>query len=106
MPEYFDDLEFKGYDRLGGHLGDDISLTFANAPTIIGREGVRAQLTAIGSMVYRVPEHAERCGLPGFLRFRGRSGRSRGGWSGGLTCTNCDRNEGCGKFLWPGETGL
>ncbi len=51
LTEYFAVMEAKDYDRLGEYLADDITLTFANAPTVTGKEVVRAQMAAIGGKV-------------------------------------------------------
>jgi ketosteroid isomerase-like protein len=40
-------MEAKDFDRLGSYYADDISLTFANAPTITGRDAVLAQMTTL-----------------------------------------------------------
>lgn len=49
--EYFDVMEAKDYDRLGEYFADDVTLTFANAPTVTGKEVVRAQMAEIGRKV-------------------------------------------------------
>ena len=36
-------MEAKDFDRLGDYYADDITLTFANAPTVTGRDAVLAQ---------------------------------------------------------------
>lgn len=51
LTEYFAVMEAKDYGRLGDYLADDIRLTFANSPTVTGREIVRAQMAAIGAKV-------------------------------------------------------
>jgi ketosteroid isomerase-like protein len=51
LTEYFDVMEAKDYDRLADFLADNVSLTFANAPTVTGKDVVLAQLTAIGGKV-------------------------------------------------------
>lgn len=49
--EYFAVMEAKDYDRLGDYYADDITLTFANAPTVAGKDVVLAQMAAIGKKV-------------------------------------------------------
>ncbi len=49
--EYFDVMEAKDYDRLGEYFADEVTLTFANAPTVTGKEVVRAQMAQIGGKV-------------------------------------------------------
>jgi hypothetical protein len=39
---YYDAMEAKDWERLGAHYADDITLTFANAQTVTGRETVLA----------------------------------------------------------------
>jgi len=51
LREYFAVMEAKDYDRLGDYFADDIALTFANAPTVIGKDVVLAQMAAIGAKV-------------------------------------------------------
>jgi ketosteroid isomerase-like protein len=45
--DYFDAMEAKDFDRLGSYYADNISLTFANAPTITGRVAMLAQMTTL-----------------------------------------------------------
>jgi ketosteroid isomerase-like protein len=45
--DYFDAMEAKDFDRLGSYYADNISLTFANAPTITGRDAMLAQMTTL-----------------------------------------------------------
>ena len=45
--DYFDAMEAKDYERLGSYYADNISLTFANAPTITGRDAMLAQMTTL-----------------------------------------------------------
>jgi ketosteroid isomerase-like protein len=45
--DYFDAMEAKDFDRLGSYYGDDVSLTFANAPTITGRDAILNQMTTL-----------------------------------------------------------
>ena len=42
LTDYFDAMEAKDFDRLGSYYADDITLTFANAPTITGRDAMLA----------------------------------------------------------------
>ncbi len=51
LTNYFAVMEAKDYDRLADFFADDVSLTFANAPTVTGKEVVLAQLAAIGGKV-------------------------------------------------------
>ena len=43
LTDYFQAMEVKDFDRLGAYYADDITQTFANAPTITGR--TRATMT-------------------------------------------------------------
>ena len=47
LTEYFATMEAKDLDRLGDYYADDITLTFANAPTVTGRDVVLAQMTTL-----------------------------------------------------------
>ena len=40
-------MEAKDLPRLGEYYAEDITLTFANAPTVTGREAVLAQMTTL-----------------------------------------------------------
>ena len=51
LTEYFAAMEAKDYGRLADFFTEDVSLTFANAPTVTGKEVVLAQLAAIGGKV-------------------------------------------------------
>jgi ketosteroid isomerase-like protein len=51
LTEYFAVMEKKDYARLAGYYADDITLTFANAPTVKGKDVVLAQMAAIGGKV-------------------------------------------------------
>ena len=51
LTEYFAVMEAKDYDRLGDFYADDVSLTFANTPTVTGKDAVLAQMAAIGGEV-------------------------------------------------------
>jgi ketosteroid isomerase-like protein len=51
LTEYFALMEAKDYDRLSDYLADNVTLTFANAPTVTGQHAVLAQLAAIGDKV-------------------------------------------------------
>lgn len=44
---YFATMEAKDLDRLGDYYADDITLTFANAPTVTGRDVVLAQMATL-----------------------------------------------------------
>jgi ketosteroid isomerase-like protein len=47
LTDYFDAMEAKNFDRLGSHYTDDVSLTFANAPTITGRDAMLNRMTTL-----------------------------------------------------------
>jgi hypothetical protein len=47
LTDYFDAMEAKNFDRLGSYYTDDVSLTFANAPTITGRDAMLNQMTTL-----------------------------------------------------------
>jgi ketosteroid isomerase-like protein len=47
LTDYFDAMEAKNFDRLGSYYADDVSLTFANAPTITGRDAVLDQMATL-----------------------------------------------------------
>ena len=51
LTEYFAVMEAKDYERLGDYYADDITLTFANAPTVTGKDVVLARMAAIGEKV-------------------------------------------------------
>lgn len=51
LTEYFAVMEAKDYDRLGHYFADDVTLTFANAPAVTGKDAVLAQLSAVGGKV-------------------------------------------------------
>ncbi|MFH8253197.1 nuclear transport factor 2 family protein [Microbacterium sp. B2969] len=51
LTEYFAVMEAKDYDRLADFYADDVSLTFAGAPTVTGKDTVVAQMSAIGGKV-------------------------------------------------------
>jgi limonene-1,2-epoxide hydrolase len=40
-------MEVKDHERLGSYYADNITLTFANAPTITGRDAVLEQMTTL-----------------------------------------------------------
>ena len=44
LTDYFDAMEAKDFDRLGAYYADDITQTFANAPTITGRDTMLARM--------------------------------------------------------------
>ena len=43
LTDYFDAMETKDHERLGSYYADNITLTFANAPTITGRGAMLEQ---------------------------------------------------------------
>jgi hypothetical protein len=47
LTDYFDAIEVKDHERLGSYYADNITLTFANAPTITGRDAVLKQMTTL-----------------------------------------------------------
>ena len=47
LTDYFDAMEAKDSARLGSYYADTITLTFANAPTITGRDAVLEQMTTL-----------------------------------------------------------
>ena len=47
LTDYFAAMEAKNFDRLGSYYADDVSLTFANAPTITGRDAMLDQMTTL-----------------------------------------------------------
>ena len=47
LTDYFDAMEAKDLERLGSYYADNITLTFANAPTITGRDAVLEQMTTL-----------------------------------------------------------
>ncbi len=51
LTEYFAVMEAKDFDRLADFYADDISLTFANAPTITGKQAVLTQMATIAGKV-------------------------------------------------------
>jgi ketosteroid isomerase-like protein len=44
LTDYFQAMEVKDLDRLGAYYADDITQTFANAPTITGRDTLLARM--------------------------------------------------------------
>ena len=44
LTDYFQAMEVKDFDRLGAYYAEDITQTFANAPTITGRDTMLAQM--------------------------------------------------------------
>ena len=44
LTDYFQAMEVKDFDRLGAYYADDITQTFANAPTITGRDTMLANM--------------------------------------------------------------
>jgi ketosteroid isomerase-like protein len=51
LTDYFDAMEVKDFDRLGSYYADDITQTFADAPTITGRDTVLAGMVDLPSKV-------------------------------------------------------
>jgi hypothetical protein len=47
LTDYFAAMKAKDLSRLGEYYAEDITLTFANAPTITGREAALAQITTL-----------------------------------------------------------
>lgn len=47
LTDYFNAMEAKDPGRLGSYYADNITLSFANAPTITGRADVLEQMTAL-----------------------------------------------------------
>ena len=47
LNDYFDAMEMKDYERLGSYYADDVTLTFANAPTITGRDAMLARMVEL-----------------------------------------------------------
>jgi len=44
LTDYFQAMEVKDFDRLAAYYADDITQTFANAPTITGRDTMIARM--------------------------------------------------------------
>jgi len=44
LTDYFDAMEAKDFDRLGAYYAENITQTFANAPTITGRDTMLARM--------------------------------------------------------------
>src|SRR5215213_9598988 len=47
LTHYFEAMEAKDFDRLGSYYTDNITLTFANAPTITGRDAMLERMRAL-----------------------------------------------------------
>jgi len=47
LTEYFAAMQAKDIDRMRSYYADDMTLTFANAPTVTGAEAVLAQMTTL-----------------------------------------------------------
>jgi ketosteroid isomerase-like protein len=47
LTDYFAAMQAKDSERIGSYYADDITLTFANAPTVTGRDAVLAQMTTL-----------------------------------------------------------
>ena len=51
LTDYFQAMEAKDFDRLGDYYAENITQTFANAPTIIGRDTMLAQMRGLLAQV-------------------------------------------------------
>ncbi len=47
LTDYFDATQAKDFDRLSSYYADNITLTFANAPTITGRDAMLERMTIL-----------------------------------------------------------
>lgn len=47
LTDYFQAMEVKDFDRLGTYYAENITQTFANAPTVTGRDTLLAQMRAL-----------------------------------------------------------
>jgi ketosteroid isomerase-like protein len=47
LTDYFAAMQAKDSEHIGSYYADDITLTFANAPTVTGRDAVLAQMTTL-----------------------------------------------------------
>jgi ketosteroid isomerase-like protein len=47
LTDYLQAMEVKDFDRLGAYHADDITQTFANAPTITGRDTMLARMVEL-----------------------------------------------------------
>src|SRR4051812_16272273 len=47
LTNYFAAMQAKDRERIDSYYADEITLTFANAPTVTGREAVLAQMTTL-----------------------------------------------------------
>ena len=47
LTAYFAAIEVKDFDEIGSYYADDISMTFANAATLTGRDAVLNQITTL-----------------------------------------------------------
>ena len=47
LTDYFQAMEVKDFDRLGAYYAENITQTFANAPTITGRDTMLAQMRGL-----------------------------------------------------------
>ncbi|MEU0414532.1 nuclear transport factor 2 family protein [Streptomyces griseorubiginosus] len=56
LNDYFGALEAKDFDRLRAFYADDVTLTFANHPTITGADHVLALMTDLAGKLERI-EH-------------------------------------------------
>ena len=55
LSDYFAAMEAKDFDRLGAYYADDITQTFANAPTITGRDAMLARMIDLLGKVKSLP---------------------------------------------------
>ena len=54
LTDYFQAMEVKDFDRLGAYYADDISQSFANAPTITGRDTVLSRMVDLLAKVKKL----------------------------------------------------
>ena len=47
LTDYFAAVQAKDSERIRSYYSDDMTLTFANAPTVTGAEAVMAQITTL-----------------------------------------------------------
>ena len=47
LTDYFQAMEVKDLDRLGAYYADNITQTFANAPTVTGRDILLSQMSGL-----------------------------------------------------------
>ena len=51
LTNYFATMEAKDFERLADYYSEDITLTFANAPTVTGKQVVLAQMATLAGKV-------------------------------------------------------